>query len=66
MSIRVGKVNYNPSDKPQDAPVHKQQAKKKFPPLLGGFEAIQLPKTGYIPFTATADSNSSNTMAARQ
>ena len=28
-SLRVGKVNYNPSDKPQDAPVYKSTEQRK-------------------------------------
>lgn len=58
--IRVGKVNYNPSDRPQDAPVYKQQQRRRVP-IFGGFDAhISLPATGYIPFSA----DNSNASAA--
>lgn len=52
--LRINKVKYNPADKPAEQYTTRQQAKKKFPPILGGFESIALPRTGYIPFSSDA------------
>jgi hypothetical protein len=62
--LRIDKIKYNPSDRPAEAYTNKQQAKKKFPPILGGFESVVLPKTGYIPFSSDAAASTSHSTGA--